>query len=176
MLLCWDVAHPGLWRQYAGQVDLMLIASCPPDGTRPIYHLPDGKDVNFDNLGPMMHSLKQDGQRVFKDGIQQQVAWLGVPCVNSSGCGDFISRLPNPGGSLLLLNPFAPWLAKYLGMAAEIRMRCEMIPAGCILASDGLVLAQASADQGEGFIQAEVELSVAAPIPTAPQPRRQASW
>ena len=58
MLICWDIAHRALWKRYAGQVDMMVIASCPPDGPNAAYHLADGSQLSFGDLGPNMESLK----------------------------------------------------------------------------------------------------------------------
>src|SRR4030095_8141688 len=51
MLICWDVGHANLWKQYVGQVDMMVIASCPPDGPNATYEFPDGNHLRFSELG-----------------------------------------------------------------------------------------------------------------------------
>ena len=51
MLICWDVAHPNLWQQYAGRVDLMLVSSCPPRVFDINLILPDGKRVSSREMG-----------------------------------------------------------------------------------------------------------------------------
>ena len=41
LLVCWDVAHKHLWASYAGQVDAMLVSSCPPLIGEANFVLPD---------------------------------------------------------------------------------------------------------------------------------------
>src|SRR5215510_7623216 len=42
MMICWDSAHPEMWGRYAGKVDAMLIASCPPRLASADLVFPDG--------------------------------------------------------------------------------------------------------------------------------------
>jgi hypothetical protein len=95
MMVCWDCAHPSLWRRYAGKIDLMLIASCPPDVTNPIYRMPDGTQYTLNDLGPLMAPLKDSAHSVFGEMLRQQTAWMGVPTVNTVGCGRVVTYLPN---------------------------------------------------------------------------------
>jgi len=72
MLICWDVAHAELWRRYAGQVDLMLIVSSPPDAGNPVYHFPSGDRVTADMMGPVFRSMKDVAPQTFGATINQQ--------------------------------------------------------------------------------------------------------
>ena len=51
MMICWDVAHPNLWRGYAGLIDLLVVSSCPPDVSNPTLQLTNGSCFTFDDLG-----------------------------------------------------------------------------------------------------------------------------
>ena len=114
MLICWDTAHRDLWKGYAGRVDLMLICSCPPDVSDPTYHFPNGDQLTFDDMGPLIASSKGSALDLFGDMINQQTAWLGAPAVNTVGCGRIETDIPNGRLSLLGYAVVAPWLLKYL--------------------------------------------------------------
>jgi predicted amidohydrolase len=176
MLICWDVAHADLWRQYAGNVDMMLIASCPPDLAAPVYHFPDGGRVTADDMGPFMVSMKGLGQRVFGDMINQQAAWLGVPAVNTVASGHIQTAIPNGRAALLAFLPAAPWLVKYLSQADKMRVSCNLVPGCKVVDNQGRVLAELTQDEGETSTMAEVVLAAEKPSPRGPQPRSGLPW
>lgn len=114
MMLCWDMAHADLWRQYAGKVDLILACSCLPDVSDGCYHFLNGSQVTAAQMGPMMRSMRHIAPRVFEDTPAKLTAWPGVPFVGSTACGRIRTPLPNPLGSILGFLPTAPWLIRYL--------------------------------------------------------------
>jgi len=176
MLICWDAAHPHLWKRYAGRVDMMLICSCPPDVSNPTFCFPNGDQVTFDDMGPVTALLKGDAQRVFGDMIDQQIAWLGVPAVNIVGSGRIQTAIPNGRASLLCFLPAAPWLVKYLPQANQMQMACDLIAECKIVDANGRALTKLSGEQGETFTIANVTLADEKPSPRAPQPKALASW
>jgi hypothetical protein len=158
MLICWDIAHTSLWRRYAGQVDLMLVTSCPPDIANPTYQFPNGEQVTADDMGVLARRMRGAGRLVFEDILSQQSAWLGVPVVNTVACGRFHSPIPRGKASLLSLLPAAPRLALHLKQA------------------NGQVLAERGQEQGEGFALAEVILPDRRPRPEGPQLKSPLPW
>ncbi|MEW5872141.1 MAG: carbon-nitrogen hydrolase family protein [Chloroflexota bacterium] len=176
LLICWDVAHAHLWQGYAGQVHLVLVASCPPDIGHPTYHLPDGRQVTWEELGPVAKVIRHSLRRIFGDTIEQQAAWLGVPLAITGGCGHFHSPVPRGRAALLSLALTAPWLLRYLPQADHLELSCHITPACKILDAHGQVVAECTQEQGETFILAEVELPQARPQPGTPQPRPPVPW
>jgi hypothetical protein len=148
----------------------MVIASCPPDVTNPVYEFSDGARLTIDQLGPLMATVKSSGRKLFGDMINQQTAWLGVPAVNTVGSGHVMTNVPRGTATLLALLPSAPWLARYLPLANQMRMSCEMIQGCKIVGADGAVLTEMRQAQGEGFTIATVELADAPPRPSGAQP------
>jgi predicted amidohydrolase len=152
MLICWDSAHTDLWRRYAGQVDAMVITSCPPAMQDAHYTLPDGNRIHTSALGipntETLHFQHMD--------IEAQARWLHVPVVASTGAGHFRSALPLP-------------------LPASLRMSLPMtLEAGYgryakIIRADGTVAARVEAT-GDGVRVAEITLPDAPPQPTTPQP------
>lgn len=176
MLICWDAAHLPLWQQYAGQVDAMLITSCPPNVGYPTYRFPDGATFGFEDVSAILPIQQEASDLLFGDMVNQQTAWLGVPAVNTGGCGQVNTPLPKALGSLLFLLPFFPWLAKYLPRADQLTMQCDMTSSAKIVAANGHVLAQCDPTAEEGFALAEVTLAAAKPTPSQPQPASLVSW
>ncbi len=175
MLICWDVAHPGLWRRYAGRVDMIVVCSSPPDVPNAIYAFPGGPEVATDRMGPLMSAVRDQGRKVFCDTIADQAAWLGVPAVSSAGTGTFESRMPAARGSLAAILPTAPHLARHLPHADDAILRCAMVPACRILNAGGQILATQPQAAGESFALAQVTLPAGKTRPRDPQPRAQAS-
>ncbi len=176
MLICWDVAHRGLWQQYAGQVDLMLVASCPPDVGHPTFHFPNGETVTFAEMGPLMATMSDSAQCVFGDMIDQQAAWLGVPAVNTVGSGHIRTAIPNSVGSFVAFTVLAPWLLRYLPQAGGLEMSCDMPPGCKVVDAEGQVLAGLGRAQDEGLVVAEVTLARERPRPQRAQPPSTVSW
>ncbi len=170
MLVCWDVAHADLWRAYAGQVQAMLISSCPPDVSNPTYRFPNGDELGLNRLGPLFARLKDATQQAFGAMVDQQTAWLGVPCLATVACGQALTPLPAARASFLAFLPGAPWLAKYLGMARFMRLSARMVEGGKILDRGGQPLARLSNDQGEAFCLAEIGPLGPLSGPAGPQP------
>jgi hypothetical protein len=176
MLICWDAAHPDLWRRYAGQVELMIVASCPPDVSNPTYHFPAGARVTLADMGPLGNRIKDTGRLVFDDMIRQQTAWLGVPAVCTGGCGQIETGLPNGLATLAAILPGAPWLVKYLPQAGRMQLACGFVPACQVLDGQGQVVAASSQEQGETFILGEIILTGQKPVPDAAQPASLLPW
>lgn len=170
MMICWDVGHRRLWKGYAGRVDLMIIASCPPDGTSPVFRFPDGDDLTLDDL-PFMASVKGSGKQVFGEMVDQQAAWLGVPAVNTGGSGQVQTRVPRGSAFLGGLAFLAPRLLKRWRQADRMEMTCEMIPSCKAVDASGRRLCARSPAEGEGFTLTEVTLPDRKPSPRGPQPK-----
>jgi hypothetical protein len=173
MLICWDSGHLNLWRAYAGQVDLMLITSCPPDVGRQVLEF--GPDrVELASLGGPLTTLKESAPAVFDTMINEQAAWLGAPVVNTVGCGQVDTPIPNPLGSLLAYLPLAPQLIQYLGRVGTMRMTCTMTEACKIVDMHGTVVVSRPQSAGEGMAIASVMLG-GAPHTNGAQPAARVS-
>ncbi|MBN1954044.1 MAG: carbon-nitrogen hydrolase family protein [Anaerolineae bacterium] len=170
MLICWDTAHRDLWRRYAGRVDLMVISSCPPDVGNPVYHLPGGVEVTYDDMGPLMAGMKASGRLLFGDMINQQARWLGVPAVNTVGSGHIRTRIPNGLAAMLAFLPMAPWLARHLGQAEALEASFDLLPGSKVVGADGAPLSELAQEAGEAFTVAQVTLADERPCPQEPQP------
>jgi hypothetical protein len=171
MLICWDLGHADLWNQYAGRVDLMLICSSPPLITQPTYHLPDGSTLQAKDMGPVFRSMKDTGSQIFVQMLSEQTAWLGVPTLYTSHCGQFRSTVPNASRSLALMMPTEPRLAKHLSIAHKIELTCGMVSGGKILAADGQAQAEQALEAGESFVLGEIMLADTHPQPKGAQPK-----
>ena len=108
------MAHRELWQAYAGQVDLMLVSSCPPDVSQPVYTFPDGRCITLEQVGKQMAKMTGSGALAFGQMVDEQTAWLGVPLLNAMGAGRFSSPLPRPAALILSLLPQNPRLVRYL--------------------------------------------------------------
>jgi hypothetical protein len=171
MLICWDTAHRELWQAYAGQVDLMLVSSCPPEINNPTFTFPDGARLTLDDFGPLMAAMQDTGRVLFGTMFDEQAVWLGVPAVQAMGCGRFESAVPRGRLSLLPYVLATPRLARHLRHADQVRMACDMVPGCKVVAADGQALAARNPAQGEGFAGAALTLPDARPaVPAAPQP------
>ncbi len=176
MMICWDIAHRELWKRYAGRVDMLIIASCPPDIPNATYHLPNGDQLTADDMGPLIALLKENGRLTFGDMLNQQTAWLGTPVVHTVGSGHIQTALPNARTSLLSFLLGAPWLVKHLPRADRIQVSCDMLPGCRVLDANGQALAELTQDQGETFIITEVVLAAEKPSPQKPPPASPLPW
>ena len=172
LLICWDLGHADLWSQYAGRVDLMLICSSPPIMTQPTYHLPDGRILEAKDMGPVFLSMKDTSSQVFVQMLAEQTAWLGVPALYTSHCGQFRSSVPNAGQSLALMTLTAPWLAKFVPIAYKMEMTCDMVSGGKILSAEGQAQVEQALEAGESYVLGEITLAGTHPQPKGLQPQQ----
>lgn len=171
LLICWDVAHPNMWRSYAGQVDLLLISTCPPDVTDPLFLFPDQSMLSYENMGPIFRRVRHSASKIFGASVQSQTAWLGIPVIQSTACGTVDTMLPNPEGTFLSMLPLVPQAARLLPQASKMRMICKLVPGCRILDANGCELDSILPEEGEAFALAEIEIPLLRAVPAGPQPR-----
>lgn len=176
MLICWDAGHSDLWRRYAGQVDLMIVASCPPDVSNPTYHFPNGERITLADMGPLGNLIKDTGPLVFDEMLNQQTAWLGVPAVATVGSGHIKTDIPNGLATLATILPAAPWLIKYLPQAKRMQMSCDFVQGCKVVDGTGRVLSAVSQAQGETLALSEITLADQKPAPGPAQPASPLPW
>ena len=169
MLICWDQAHPDLWAQYAGQVDAMVIMSCPGQVGVGDLLFPDGFRTKFINLVQRQvdDEFKGESEAPADEGdpILQQAAWMGVPVVGASATGTIRTKLP----LIETVFPGSP-LADRTSQAPEAILECGFQAATQVVDADGEVVAQGTAT-GDGVIVAELDLPDTTPRPEALQPK-----
>jgi len=169
MLICWDSAHTNLWAQYAGQVDMMLVSSCPPLEYDTQLRFPDGESVDIKDLGIIWKTLYKGAEDTFGAYLLRQSSWLGVPVVNTAGSGLFKSTLPHPKLSLLLYTLLRPRLWKYIKDAGKVLAEAGYFSETYVAAADGNVL-QRVTETGDALVVSEVELAEERPHPYQSQP------
>lgn len=172
LMICWDLGHLDLWKQYAGKADMIVIASCPPDGPNASYEVPNKEKLDFDDAGSALGSMKEVGRQFFGEMVNQQAKWLGVPVVNSGASGQVQTHLPKAATLLRILGFFAPRIGKLLpqGEPLHIQMSCEMIPSCKVVDAGGRTLAECAPVEGEGFAISEVTVADSKPSPKGRQP------
>lgn len=164
MMICWDQSHPDLWEQYAGQVDAMIVMSCPGDLSTAELVFPDGFRAGFfDLVGRPPEASPVEPE---PDDCHKHAAWMGVPLVESSATGKIRTRLPMIKSSF----PGSPLEAR-AHQAAEMIMECGFgfQPATQIVDRCGAVIARGSTI-GNAVVFAEVELPDTVSAPQSPQP------
>lgn len=171
MLVCWDVAHPQLWAGYAGKADMMLISSCPPDVTNPTFHFPQKTPLTFDDFGFAGKQLKDTGQLLFGEMVDQQSAWLGVPAIQTVGSGHLRTRIPRGVLSMLSYLPVAPKLLGYLAASKDASLESDFVEGCKILDAEGKVQAKVTQVAGESFARADVQIAASKPKPGTQQPK-----
>ncbi len=169
MLICWDVAHPQLWQEYAGKVELMLASSCPPAGQNMTLIFPDGRRIEFGELGPMIRLLQRNTDETFGAHLRRQSSNLNVPVVHTTGTGLFHSKLPRAGISLASFLLFAPSLWKYIPQAEQVIAEAGYFNETYIADASGGVIERVRAEV-ESFTLAEIEVPAAPPQPKGKQP------
>lgn len=162
MMICWDQMHPDLWAQYAGQVDALVVMSCPGDLNTADLLFPSGDQAKFlDLFGPQPES---DAPGEDSNDIALQTAWLGVPLLHAAATGTIHTKVPR-FEALLAGSP----LADYVNQASDTILECGFEPATQIMDAKGNVLVRGSAN-GDDVIVTEVEFPDLLPQPQGIQP------
>lgn len=169
LMICWDLGHLNMWKQYAGKADMIVIASCPPDGPNASFAFSNGEKLDFNDMGAVS-SMKGIGKQFFGEMVNQQAKWLGVPVVNSGASGYVQTHVPKAGALLRTFSLFVPRLIKLLHKAKQLQMSCEMIASCKVVDAGGRTLVERVPAQGEGFVISEVNLADSKSLPKHRQP------
>ncbi|MBN1937846.1 MAG: carbon-nitrogen hydrolase family protein [Anaerolineae bacterium] len=175
LLICWDVAHLDLWAQYAGQVEMIVVASCPPNISNPTYCFSSGDRFGLADLGPLMASLAGIDKRIFRDMPRRQGAWLGAPVVGTVGCGQLRTPIPNGLLTLLGMVSLSPGLIRYLPQANSLELSCGVMQGTQIVDAQGNVLSELTQADEETWTMAEVTLGEKR-LPQEVQPAALVPW
>jgi predicted amidohydrolase len=168
-LICWDVAHPNLWQQYSGKVELMIVSSCPPKALDLALVFPDGKRIMSKNTGALTQYVKRTSDRTFGEYLRRQASFLGVPVAHATSTGIFTSPIPNPKSSLVMLSVIYPPLLKYKSQFDLVRMEANYFNETYITDNSGTILQSVQPDT-EGFAVSDVIMPDFPPQSNGKQP------
>jgi len=170
MMICWDFAHPDLWRQYAGQVDALVITSCPCVADEPTLEFGDGTRIVTRELSGLPPT-RVGTDMVFGQDMDAWAKWIGVPVVNTTASGLFRTRVPASlitlGGLIAALRP--DFIGKLLKNPSSLIYEAEHQRQTKVINAKGEVVARVT-EAGDHFTLAEVLLADTPPQPSQPEP------
>ncbi|MEQ8675659.1 MAG: carbon-nitrogen hydrolase family protein [Aggregatilineales bacterium] len=165
LMICHDYTHPELWERYAGQVDAMLLTSCPPVAHKLSWVFPDGTRRQFDDKLVYVG----DDEPFGKD-LDEKAAWMGVPLINTTGAGRFSTPIPNPRLTLNVLMANEPNLwGKIQEEADKVRFDGGYFNQTKVVDAHGNVLSRVD-HNADGFTLADITLEDQAPQPKGDMP------
>ena len=170
MLICWDSAHPELWKQYEGQVDMLLVMSCPPKMSSPELVFPDGKRVPQRKLSGIFSYLHTEEEYFPAKDMDHQAGWLGVPVVATVGAGKVRLKIPRPYLGAAFFTAFRPDLWSRFRQFKQMMLETGFDKQTKIIDETGKVLSRVEQD-GDGFTLSEIELSPPKSKPVEKQPQ-----
>ena len=163
MMICWDYAHPELWHRYAGQVDAIIIMSCPP--------AVDKMRLAFPSKQMKMGGTYYNGADMpFGSDMDLQAAWMRVPVINTTGSGLFSSHVPRPFMSLLGGSLTQPRLLGNFLQAKHVKVEADYYQQTKIVNAHGYVVSRVD-HAGDQLTLGEIELADQTPRPIGPQPK-----
>ena len=157
MLICWDAMHPTLWQQYAGQIDMMLVVSCPPRPHEFTLIFDDGSRYSLKEGSALYRYSARNAGLAFGDLLRQQAAHLGVPVVNTTAGGVFHTHLPAPQIAMLGFTAMHPALWRKWKAASRFELETPFFHETYIADASGHPLTQVQSD--EGICTADVTLT-----------------
>jgi len=167
MLVCWDVGHAHLWAEYAGQVDAMLVSSCPPKVTDLVLVFPNGARRSGTGTSRLFRLVMRGAQHTFGAYLLRQARWLGVPLAISAARGRFSSIPPLARWtSLPYASGLMPWEWRQLDSA---RLETGYFQETYVADAAGDVLQRVAAEM-EGHASAIVEIADHTTRPRQRQP------
>jgi predicted amidohydrolase len=169
MMICWDAAHPEMWAQYAGQVDALLIMSCPPKMSSPDLVFPDGKRVPQRELGGI-YATAHTGEEFFPGiDLDEQTGWLGVPAVATVGGGKVKLKFSRPYLAMSSFLMLRPDLWGRFRQAKEVFLEVGFDRQTKVVNAAGEVISRVEAN-GDGYSVTEMILTDQKPTPQKAQP------
>ncbi len=148
LMVCWDIAHPRVWEQYRGQVDVMLIASSPPRFHRAVLNFPLGKRVYLAEMMPTLLRQREAIDRWYFEDVAARAAWLGSPVVHAVMAGRFVTEIPFPRLSFWLGALMRPRLWPLAGQAHLATLRATFYGTSAVFDSQGGTLARVEEEEG----------------------------
>ena len=170
LMICHDYNHAHLWERYAGQVDLMVLTSCPPRMHAFELVFPDGERLPASAMTGGVNLLYAPGQHPFGEDFNQHAAWMRVPAVNTVGSGTFRSPVPQAKAFLTLFFGLRPDLWRRIGQADEVLIETGFDLETKVVNAVGEVIARVQ-QPGDGFTLATVTLPDDRPAPGYAQPK-----
>lgn len=170
MMICWDHAHPELWKRYAGKVDLMIIASSPPVENKFNLLFPNGRRMDSRALGTLNHAYYGKDEP-FGAELDAQAGWLNVPILHSSASGKLRSGFPPHSHWVVMAYLlFRVDLWRWIFASSQLQVEKSFFDKQTkIVNNGGDVVARLT--EAEGVVVADVELSSQTPsAPSMVQP------
>jgi predicted amidohydrolase len=156
----WDMAHSEGWQAYAGNVDVLLLASAAPRLHRAVVNFPRGQKIYMAQLLPVLLRRRAELERLFAGGpagdTAARAAWLGAPVVHASLAGRFVSALPLARLTFLAASLARPRYWRLASRAHRATLRASFYACSTIYDARGTTLSQVSG--GEGLALADVEI------------------
>ncbi len=170
LMICHDYNHADLWERYAGQVDMMVLTSCPPRILAAELVFPDGERLPMSAMTGGLNLLYAPDTTPFGEDLNQHAAWMRVPLVQSVGGGMFRSTVPQARFFVSMFLGLRPDLWERVAQADDVVLETGFDRETKVVNAAGEVIARVE-QPGDGFTVATVTLPDDRPTPGYDQPK-----